>query len=589
MDDNQEQMNRDIARRFSEWKDSGRYGALAETELAGLTFPSADIDDRFYRQLEFGTAGLRGILGAGTNRMNEFTIARAATGYAEYIVSLGEDAMRRGMAISYDSRARSEEFAAITAAIFMAHGIKVYLSDMLRPVPMLSFALRYYGCAGGVMITASHNPKEYNGFKAYGEDGGQLPPEAAEVVSARMDAIDDMPAALAAAGSIEDLKANRLYAEISTEIDEAYTEMLLALAYNKEAVKRQHDLKIVFSPLHGAGNIPVRRVLERLGFTHVLVVKEQEQPDPAFSTVAVPNPELAATLDLAISLAKSEGADLVIATDPDGDRCGVAVNDNGEFKLLSGNEIGVLLLDYILDTKQRLGILPDNSFVVSTVVSTRLTDTIARHFNTAFHVTLTGFKFIGELIKELDECGDAHFQFGFEESFGYLTGTDVRDKDAVVASMLLAEMAAVEAESGRTLNDRLKGLEKKYGHADEVTLAYTLAGKVGLEKIAAAMRSLRDDKAAGIPGLPVTGVRDYLNGEHVDLQPDARPAHDLPRSDVLLYELGGNDFMCIRPSGTEPKLKVYLGFYADTEAACSEKMARARAVVDDCMARLLEH
>ena len=575
-------------REFRKWRDSGRFGEAAAAELSTLTEPSAEIEDRFYRHLEFGTAGLRGILGTGTNRMNEFTVARAASGYAEYIVSLGRDTMERGMAISYDSRARSAEFAELTARIFVARGIKVYVSDELRPVPMLSFAIRRFGCAGGVMITASHNPKEYNGFKAYGEDGGQLPPEAAEIVSARMDAITDLPAALAAALPKAEAGAHPLWHTLSGELDDAYTAMLLELAYNKEAVARARDLAIVYTPLHGAGNRPVRRVLDRLGFNNVAVVPEQELPDARFPTVAVPNPELVESLSLAIQLAKEKGADLVLATDPDGDRCGVAVKDKDTFKVLTGNQIGILLLDYILETKQRLGLLPARSFVVSTIVSTRLTGVIARHFGVDCHTTLTGFKFIGELIKSLDEFGDGHFQFGFEESFGYLAGTSVRDKDAVVASMLLAEMAAVEAGAGRTLNDRLQGLAEKYGHAAEKTLSYTLAGKAGLERIAAAMQHLRDHKHDGLPGLNVLAVRDFETGEHVDLADGAPPALDLPRSNVLLYELGGRDFICVRPSGTEPKLKLYLGFYAQNEADCEAKMTAGRAAMEARMAALLE-
>jgi phosphoglucomutase len=573
--------------RFEEWKDKARYGEAIAAELAALTWPSIEIEDRFYQHLSFGTAGLRGILGAGTNRMNEFTVARAATGYAKYLMSLGPGVMQRGVAISYDSRARSAEFAEIAARIFVTHGIKVYLSDTLRPVPMLSFAIRKYDCSGGVMITASHNPKAYNGFKAYGEDGSQLPPEGAAIVSAEMDKIVDMPEALASALPLEKAKASSLWQELSHELDEAYIEMLLKMAYNKDAVARQKDLKIVYTPLHGAGNVPVRTVLDRLGFQKVLVVAEQEKPDPDFSTVAVPNPELPETLSMAIELAKAEGADLVIGTDPDGDRCGVAVRDNDQFKLLAGNEIGLLLLDYILETKKQRDMLPERSFAVTTIVSSRLTGTIAEHFGVDLYTTLTGFKFIGELIKDLDEFGEQHFQFGFEESFGYLAGTEVRDKDAVVASMLLSEMAAVEADHGRTLKDRLHRLYEKYGYAAERTVAYELAGKVGLERIAGAMQHLRDHKEDGLPGFEVKAVRDYLTGEHLDLVPDANPPIDVPSSNVLLYELGGRDYICVRPSGTEPKLKVYLNFYGDKEQT-KEKLAAALVSLDKTMHTLLE-
>lgn len=573
---------------FKTWRDSGRFAPWIEAELKTLDSPSAEIEDRFYQQLQFGTAGLRGILGAGTNRMNEYTVARAATGYARYIASLGDDACRRGMAICYDSRARSAEFARLTARIFVAHGIKVYVSDQLRPVPMLSFAIRYYHTAGGVMITASHNPKQYNGFKAYGEDGGQLPPEAADVVAAEMDTITDMPEALSLALPDEKLNTSPLFAELGADLDEAYTRMLLEQAHNKDIVAKQKDLKIVYTPLHGAGNIPVRRVLRRLGFENVIVVPEQELPDSEFPTAPMPNPERADAMELAIQLAEKEGADLVIGTDPDSDRCGVGVRDGEHFVLLTGNEIGVLLLEYVLSTKQRLGILPAKSFVVSTVVSTRLVGALAAHFGVDWYITLTGFKFIAEIIQQYDEDGDGHFQFGFEESFGYLAGTSVRDKDAVVAAMLIAEMAAVEAMDGKTLADRVRRLHQTYGHVAEKTLQYTLEGKVGLERIQHAMQVLRADKDKGFPGLDVVAVRDYLTGEHVDLKPNAPVALDLPSSNVLMYELGDQDFVCCRPSGTEPKLKVYLGFYSDKAAECERKMDDAMRAIELAMHTLLE-
>ena len=430
-----------------------------------------EIEDRFYQDLQFGTAGLRGVLGAGTNRMNVYTVGRAADGFARYIEELGEEACQRGIAISYDSRRFSPEFAALTARIFVGHGIRVYLSDELRPVPMLSYAIRHYNCVGGVMITASHNPKQYNGFKAYGEDGGQLPPEAAGVVSRYMAAETDLTGLLSRVISQEEAEKSDLYVVIGEELDRDYTDMLLSLSISQDAVKRHHDLKIIYTPLHGSGNKPVRRVLKELGFTNVLVVPEQEKPDPDFSTVAVPNPEVRSALQLAIDLAEREGADLVIATDPDADRTGVCVRtSDGDYQILTGNQIGLLLMDYILGAKKASGTLPEKSFVVTTIVSSKLTRAIARYYNVELYEVLTGFKFIAEQIKERDEEGDMHFQFGFEESFGYLAGRDVRDKDAVVASMLIGEMAALAADANETLYDRLLKLNEVYGYAAEATV-----------------------------------------------------------------------------------------------------------------------
>ncbi|MBP1757383.1 MAG: phosphoglucomutase/phosphomannomutase alpha/beta/alpha domain [Firmicutes bacterium] len=520
--------------RYNRWTTDLNFDDSTRAELLAIAADSKEIEDRFYMDLEFGTAGLRGVLGAGTNRMNLYTVARASEGFARFLADQGDEVKARGVAISYDSRRFSREFAVLSARIFVSHGIKVFLSDELRPVPMLSYAIRHFGTAGGVMITASHNPAKYNGYKAYGEDGGQLPPEAAQVVADVMTSIEDFPPLLNCL-SEDAARATGLWQDIGADLDESYTAMLEKLAINLDAVKRQSKLKIVYTPLHGAGNKPVRRILSRIGFENILVVPEQELPDPNFSTVAFPNPEERTALKMAIELAQKEGADLVIATDPDADRTGVCVRTNaGDYQVLTGNQIGLLLMDYILSAKKKSGTLPDQSFVVTTIVSTKLTKRIADAYGVTLFECLTGFKFIGELIKEKDEFGPMHYQFGFEESFGYLAGTDVRDKDAVVASMLIGEMAASAAEQGQTLYDLMQAIYKRYGFAAEKTISITLEGKEGIAKIKSGMAALREKKADGIPGVDVLAVRDYKLRERIDLKNGQVAPIDLPESDVLL-------------------------------------------------------
>lgn len=566
--------------RYNRWTTDLNFDDSTRAELLAIAGDSGEIEDRFYMDLEFGTAGLRGVLGAGTNRMNMYTVARASEGFARFLAEQGEAVRAQGVAISYDSRRFSREFAVLSARIFVSHGIKVFLSDELRPVPMLSYAIRHFGTAGGVMITASHNPAKYNGYKAYGEDGGQLPPEAAQVVADVMTSIEDFPPLLNCLSETE-ARATGLWQDMGADLDESYTAMLEKLSINRDAVKRQSKLKIVYTPLHGAGNKPVRRILSRIGFENILVVPEQELPDPNFSTVAFPNPEERSALKMAIELAQKEGADLVIATDPDADRTGVCVRtSSGDYQVLTGNQIGLLLMDYILSAKQKSGTLPDQSFVVTTIVSTKLTKRIADAYGVTLFECLTGFKFIGELIKEKDEFGTMHYQFGFEESFGYLAGTDVRDKDAVVASMLIGEMAASAAEQGKTLYDLMQAIYQRFGYAAEKTISITLEGKQGIAKIKSGMAALRDKKAAGIPGVEVLAVRDYLLHERIDLATSQSTAIDLPSSDVLLYELKGLDWFCIRPSGTEPKIKIYFGVYGDSQEGCDNQLNNLRSQVE---------
>jgi phosphoglucomutase len=561
------------------WSEHPYFDAQTRAELLALADQPGEIEDRFYCDLAFGTGGLRGVLGAGTNRINQYTVARAADGFARSIAARGRDARERGIVISYDSRHYSTAFALLTAQVFVGHQIRVRLSDELRPVPVLSFAIRRYGAVGGVMITASHNPARYNGFKAYGEDGGQLPPEEADAVVRCMDEIQDLTQLHWP--DVQQARDTGLLEMIGPELDQTYNDMLLTLSINPEAVRHHHDMKIVYTPLHGSGNKPVRRILASLGFTNVIVVPQQEKPDPDFPTVAMPNPEERAALALAIELADKEDAALVIATDPDADRTGLCVRTrDGSYAVLSGNQIGLLLTDYILSAHRDRQTMPDKPFVVTTIVSTKLMRRVAAHYDVTLYECLTGFKFIGEIIKDKDECSDMHFLFGFEESYGYLAGTDVRDKDGVVTSMLIAEMAAVARERGLTLSDLLQDLYGRFGYAAEKTVSLAMEGKEGLDKIRAGMARLREGGAAFFADLPIRAINDYAAQLRVELHSGRQDKIDLPQSDVLLYELDGLDWFCVRPSGTEPKIKIYFGCYSDSPDQCDRCLQALRETVE---------
>jgi phosphoglucomutase len=566
--------------RYRLWITDPAFDESTREELLTIRQDPKEIEDRFYKYLEFGTAGLRGILGAGTNRMNQYTVARASEGFARHLDTLSQACKDRGVAISYDSRHFSQEYALLTARIFAAHGLKSYLSDELRPVPMLSFAIRHYRTIAGVMITASHNPARYNGYKAYGEDGGQLPPEAADGVSQFMDQVEDM--ARITIMSEHDARQQGWIIDMGEELDRSYNDMLLKLRIDTATVARNADLKIIYSPLHGTGNKPVRRILKTMGFKAVHVVPEQELPDPDFSTVVSPNPEERSALKLAILLAQKEAADLVIATDPDADRTGLCVRAaDGEYQVLTGNQIGLLVMDYILSAKQRSGQLLPGSFVVTTIVSTKLTRRIAEYYGVKLYECLTGFKFIAEIIENHDEKGSEHFQFGFEESFGYLAGLDVRDKDAVVTSMLIAEMAASARDRGQTLYDALMDLYRRFGFAAEQTISIMLEGKEGIERIKCGMTTVRAEGIPRIPGVEIVQLTDYLTGRITVVAGDAPAMPDLPPSDVLLYTLpGGLDWFCIRPSGTEPKIKIYFGFYGNDLKTLNDRLQLTRVAVE---------
>ena len=550
----------DILSKFEQWSTDPFFDEKTRQELLAIKGEDQEIEDRFYKSLEFGTGGLRGVIGAGTNRMNTYTVALATEGFARYIDGL-EHSGQKSIVISYDSRHFSKDFAMVCSLIFANHGIKVHLSDEMRPTPMLSFAVRHFKAQGGVMITASHNPPQYNGYKAYGEDGGQFPPEAADVVISQMESIEDIR-------SLELMDQKEAFDKglieyFGSNFDDIYISYLTELIIDQEAIKKKNDIKIVYTPLHGAGHKPVVSVLKAAGFSNILTVEEQCIPDPNFSTVEYPNPEEAKALKMAIDLARKEDCDLVVATDPDGDRMGVAVRDpGGEFKILTGNQIGLLLMDYILSAKRRQGILSDQSFAVTTIVSTRLTKNIAREYGIKLFEVLTGFKFIAEKIKDYDENGSMSFEFAFEESFGYLAGKEVRDKDAVVSVMLISEMAAVAALESKTLYDLLADLFQKYGYAVEKTLSINVEGKEGLDKLRELMAWIREEKPRTIGSTQILAITDYLNLSHTDFVNESSEPIDFDKSNVLIYSLEGDDWFGIRPSGTEPKLKIYFGAYA---------------------------
>jgi phosphoglucomutase len=567
------------------WSTDPFFDETTRNELLAIANDKTEIEDRFYKDLEFGTGGLRGIIGAGTNRINAYTVAKASAGLADYIVANGEEAKKRGVVICHDSRHFSPEFAQVAAQVFANAGIQVYLTDELRPVPMCSFSVRYFNAFAGVMITASHNPPKYNGYKVYGEDGGQVTEAAAAAILENMAKYADVRTTKMA--DFNEALASGIIKRFGPEVDIAYTDMLKELVIDAEAIKRQADISVVYTPLHGSGNKPVRRILKSIGLNNVYVVPQQELPDGAFPTVKTPNPEDPAALTLGIELAKKVGADLVFGTDPDSDRLGIAVRTkDGEYKALTGNQVGLMLLDYILDSKKKLGTLEDKAFACTTIVSTKLCKAVCDAYGVELQETLTGFKYIGERIKVDDEFGDKHFQFGFEESYGYLSGTSVRDKDAVVAAMLVCGMACQSQDMGETLIDRLYRIYNKYGYGFEQAVSFTREGKEGLEKIKNGMIAMREeleacktaeDAAKLIGGPKPVAVRDYQKGVRYDFSDGEVKTSELtlPKSNVLLYELGGDkglDWACARPSGTEPKLKIYFGVYDADEKTASDRL-----------------
>lgn len=544
---------------------------VAKEELRAL--PETEIKERFYKELDFGTAGLRGIIGAGSNCMNIYTVRKATQGLCEDILNQGGDAPQRGVAIAYDSRHYSQVFAMESAKVLAANGIKAYVFDELRPTPELSFAVRHLNCARGIMITASHNPKQYNGYKAYGEDGGQLPPESADYVMSIMQKIDTFDGVKVM--DADEAKEKGLIVMIGEEVDKVYYSNVLEQSINQAPIKELgEDFKVIYSPFHGTGNKPVRAILDAIGCKNVRVVKEQELPDPEFSTVKSPNPEDKEGFNIAIDMASKEPADLIFATDPDGDRLGVIIKDStGEYMTLNGNQIGVLLCEYILRNKKLKGTLPANGAVIKTIVTTDMIKPIADAYGIKVYDVLTGFKFIGEKIKQFEEgILDNQYVFGFEESYGYLAGTYCRDKDAVVAAMLVTEMAADYKQQGMTLYDGLVHLYETYGCYMENLKTFTFTGMDGIEKMKGIMESFRTNPPKEICGLKLCKLWDVSKGTITDVGDGNVSKLDLPSSNVLKFELENHAWIAIRPSGTEPKIKFYFAVNEKDIPSAKEKL-----------------
>lgn len=546
-----------ITERYQYWCNDPYFDEATQNELKALAGDTKEIEDRFYRDLAFGTGGLRGILGAGCNRMNIYTVRKATQGLANFILKKGTQA--KGVAISFDSRIMSPEFAEETALCLNANGIPTYRFDSLRPVPMLSFATRELGCTAGVMITASHNPPAYNGYKVYWDDGAQVTAPLDKEILDEVNAVTDY--ATVKTMTHEEAVAAGLYHTIGEEIDDKYMETIKALVLDHESIAKASGLKIVYTPLHGTGNLPVRRVLKELGFKNVFVVPEQEKPDGRFPTVKSPNPEDRAAFTLALGYAKGQGADLVLATDPDADRLGVFAKDRatGDYIPLTGNMSGVLVCDYLLRRRKELGILPANGAVISTIVSTNMVKAVTESYGMKYIDVLTGFKFIGEQMRLFDASGSNVFQFGMEESYGCLVGDHARDKDAVVAVMALCEVAAWCYCQGKTLWDQMQALYAEYGFYREDAVSLTYPGQEGAAKISGILEGLRANPLSHVGPCKVLKIRDYQKDTILDLATGNVTPTGLPNSNVLYYELENDAWMCVRPSGTEPKVKFYMG------------------------------
>ena len=556
---------------YNEWLTNAYFDADTKAELERIASDENEIKERFYTDLEFGTAGLRGIIGAGTNRMNIYTVRKATQGLANYILKSGN--AEKGVAIAFDSRRMSPEFAQEAACCLAANGIKAYVFDSLRPTPELSYAVRKLGCIAGINITASHNPPEYNGYKVYWEDGAQITPPHDKGIMDEVKAVTDyttmktMPA--------EDANAAGLYEVIGAEVDDAYIAELKKQVIHQDAIDAVgKDLKIVYSPLHGTGNIPARRILKELGFENVYVVKEQELPDGEFPTVSYPNPEAAEAFELGLKLAREVDADIVLATDPDADRLGVRVKDkNGEYHDLTGNMSGCLLADYEIGQRNALRGLPEDGYLIKTIVTTNMADAIADYYNTGLIEVLTGFKYIGQQILGFETSKKGEYLFGFEESYGCLIGTHARDKDAIVATMALCEAAAYYKTKDMTLWDAMIEMYERYGYYKDDIQSITLKGIEGLAKIQEILETLRKNPPAEIAGYKVLKARDYKADTIQDMQTGEVSSTGLPTSNVLYYDLSDDAWLCVRPSGTEPKVKFYYGIKGTSLSDADEKSA----------------
>lgn len=558
--------------KYEEWLNNPYFDKKTKEELEAIKGNEAEIEDRFYKNLEFGTAGLRGIMGAGTNRMNNYTVGKATQGLASYIVKNGYQ--KRGVVISYDSRHNSKEFAIETALILAGNGIKTYIFESLRPVPELSFSVRALGTISGIMLTASHNPPEYNGYKVYWEDGAQIvPPRDKEII----DEVNRTKFENIKKITKEEAKEKGLYNIVGKEVDDKFVKKLESLVLNPDVIKKEADeLKIVYTPLHGTGAMPVERVLSELGFKNVFVVPEQEKPDGDFPTVKFPNPEDKNAFKLALELANKVDADVVLANDPDADRIGVyARKAKGEYVSFTGNMSAELLLEYELSEKKKKGLLPEGSCIITTIVSTDMAKAMAKAYGIKEFETLTGFKWIGKKIREFEEENSYKFQFGFEESYGCIISDHARDKDGISAVMATCEAAAFYKAQGLSLVDQMKNIYKKYGYYKEGQIAVVLKGVDGAKEIKDKMEKMRNNPPKELAGLKVLEVRDYEKHEIVKANGE-KGETDLPTSNVLYYELENNSWACVRPSGTEPKIKFYMGVKGNSDADADEKLAKLK-------------
>lgn len=565
------------------WMESVKVSEEIKKELKKVN-DEKEIEDRFYKDLEFGTGGLRGVIGAGTNRMNIYTVSKATQGYAEY---LNKNFENPSIAIAYDSRNMSKEFAKATALTFAANNIKVFLFEDLRPTPELSFTVRELKCSGGIVITASHNPKQYNGYKVYGADGGQITDEIAKEIIGYINNLHifDHVKNMEEKEAIE----KGLLTYIGEDVDKVYIKNVKSLVIRKDLVEKEaKNLKIIYTPIHGSGNMPVRRVLHELGFNNVKVVKEQEKPDGNFPTASYPNPEDKSVFNLALEMAKTENPDIIFGTDPDCDRIGVVVKDNsGEYKVLTGNQTGMLLADYMLKSLKDEGILSPKGAIIKTIVTTEGVKNIADFYGVELINTLTGFKYIGEKIGEFEETKSNDFIFGLEESYGYLAGTFVRDKDAVIAATLIAEMTLYYKEQGLNLYEAMIALYEKFGYSEEKLISIELVGKEGQEKIANCIDTLRNNPIKEVNGIKVKTSFDYKLSKEVDNNTMEEKEINLPKSNVLKYILENNSWFVVRPSGTEPKMKIYLAIEAKNLKESNEKILSFENAVMDIINKCL--
>lgn len=552
---------------YEMWLESDVIDIITKEELKALN-NEKEIEDRFYKNLEFGTGGLRGKIAAGTNRMNIYTVGKATQGLAKYLVT---NFTNPSIAIAYDSRNMSDVFAETAAKVLAANGVKVYLYESLRPTPMLSFAVRHLGAEAGIVLTASHNPKEYNGYKVYGSDGGQLTDNAANEVLGYINEID-LFTGIKTMNTEDAVKAG-LLVYIGEDVDNAYYEKVETVVVNKELVKeRASELNIIYTPIHGSGNIPVRAMLKRLGYTNVHIVKEQELPDGNFPTAPYPNPENPQVFKLAIEMAKEVGPDLIFGTDPDCDRIGVIVKeDSGEYKVLTGNQVGVLLSEYMLNARKETGVLSTKDTLIKTIVTTEMATRVAEAYDAQIMSVLTGFKYIGEKIEEFEQTGSNNFVLGFEESYGYLSGGFVRDKDAVIAATLIAEMALYYKTKGKNLAQALHDLFEKYGYYKEELVSITMEGKDGQEQIAAMITALRENTPTEVNGVKIATVEDYKLSTRTNVLEGTKEEIKLPKSNVLKFVLEDRSWFVIRPSGTEPKVKIYASVVGKDDVDAAKK------------------